>query len=46
VNWFMVAVGVLQAGAWVYGLAQGDWRIGTMNLLVAGANIVLAGARA
>lgn len=42
----MVAVGVMQACAGIYGLATGSWRIGTMNLLVAAANVVLAGAKA
>lgn len=42
-NWFMVAVGMMQAFAGVWGFFTGPWRIAVMNLLVASANIVLAG---
>ncbi len=42
-NWLMVAVGVLQWGAGLYGFYSGPWRIAVVNLCVGSANIVLAG---
>jgi hypothetical protein len=44
VNYLMVAVGLLQGGAGLYGFYLGTPRIAIMNLLVGAANIVLAGA--
>jgi len=44
-NWAMIAVGVLQSSAGIYGFYIGqNWRINTMNFCVAAANILLAGA--
>lgn len=47
VNWFMVAVGLMQEGAAFYGcfVAGQSWRLNVMNVLVGAANMVLAGAR-
>jgi hypothetical protein len=42
----MVAVGVVQYGAAIYGaLTGGPWRVAVMNTLVATANVILAGQR-
>jgi hypothetical protein len=46
-NWFMVLTAATQYAASVYGFYQGgQWRVATMNALVATANLVLAGAHA
>lgn len=43
-NWLMVAVGIMQGGAGFYGFYIGqNWRVNTMNILVATANVLLAG---
>ena len=45
-NWFMVVVGLVQYGAAIQGFFLGTPRLAIMNLCVATANIVLAGAKA
>lgn len=45
-NWFMVAVGVMQYVAAIQGFYLGTTRMALMNVCVATANIVLAGAKA
>lgn len=44
-NWFMVAVSVMQYSAAGYGFYIGQsWRVNVMNICVATANLFLAGA--
>lgn len=45
-NWFMVAVGIMQYIAGFYGFYLGTTRISLMNICVDTANIILAGGKA